>query len=126
MLLSNQQIINTLNNIGVITAKAMPVKVSYAISKNITKLEKEIETYSKEREKLLQECGKKDDKGEFVVREDGNIFIEEAKVSTWNNGVNELLVIENEVEIHKFNISALETVDMTVEEIKTIEFMIEE
>ena len=53
MKLTNRKIVNDANLLGNLTHKQLPIKVSYAIAKNISKIEKELEIYNKERQKLI-------------------------------------------------------------------------
>lgn len=50
MKLTNRKIVNDANLLGNLTHKQLPIKVSYAIAKNISKIEKELEIYNKERQ----------------------------------------------------------------------------
>lgn len=125
MKLSNRKIVNVINGIGPIATMSMPVKASYAISKNIIKLEKEAEIYNIEREKLLDKYAEKDEEGKLIT-EGGNINIKAECITDWNRDITELLNIEVEVDVHTFNVEHLINCNMSVEEIKLIDFMIEE
>ena len=126
MKLSNEKIVNIINSIGGLSTKQLPVKASYAISKNILKLEKEIKTYNSEREKLLDKYAEKDDEGKRVVNDTGNIIIDKQYVEKWNKDIRELLDIEIEIDVHKFNISVLDGCNISTQELMLIDFMIEE
>lgn len=45
MKLTNRRIVNDANFLGALNNKQLPIKVSYAISKNISKLESELKIY---------------------------------------------------------------------------------
>lgn len=124
MKLSNEKVINVVNGIGNILNMSLPVKASYAISKNMVKIEKEAEIYNKEREKLLSKYGKKNEDGALAVNEAGSVDIE--NVEGWNKDIKELLEIEVNIDIHKFSIHEIENCNMTAREIALIDFMIEE
>lgn len=124
MKLSNQKVINVVNGIGNILNMSLPVKASYAISKNMSKIEKEAEIYNKEREKLLSKYGKKNEDGTLAVNEAGSVDIE--NVEDWNKDINDLLGIEVDIDIHKFSIDEIINCNMTAREIALIDFMIEE
>lgn len=124
MKLSNQKIIDIINGIGNILNMSLPVKASYAISKNMVKLEKEAEIYNKEREKLLSKYGAKNEDGTLKVNETGNVDIE--NVEDWNKDIKELLEIEVDIDIHKFSIDEIINCNMTAREVALIDFMIEE
>lgn len=124
MKLSNERILNSIQGLGEIAKKALPVKVSYAIAKNLAKIDSELKVYDGERAKLIEKYAKKDDKGKIKADENGQIQFKD--LEGWSKDIKELLVIENEVDIHKFKLSELEGHDMTPAELMLIEYMIEE
>ncbi|MDU2672650.1 MAG: DUF1617 family protein [Clostridium sp.] len=128
MILTNREMVTFLNSVGIIKEMVLPVKASYAVSKNIKKIEKEIEAYNEERAKLLDKYGEKDEDGNLVVSEEQNIKIVPENVEKWNKDLSELLDIEVEVDIHKLKFSVLEesgTV-MSISGIQSIDFMLED
>lgn len=126
MKLSNERILRDMPRLSEISKKQLPVKVSYAIAKNIAKIEAELNVYNKEREKLLDKYAVKDEHGNISVDENNQIKIREEYITDWNRDIKELLSIENEVDIHKFSIDALEGYSMTPAELMIIDYMIEE
>ena len=51
MKLTNRKIVNDANFLGALTHKiGLPIKISYALAKNISKIEKELDIYNKENE----------------------------------------------------------------------------
>ena len=127
MKLSNERIVNDANVLGAISQKNLPIKVSYAIAKNIAKIEAEIKVYNKERQKLIEKYSVKDEEGKPLI-EDNNIRIAPEHVEDWNGDIKELLAIENEIDIHKFHIDELinSKCDMSPAELMLIDYMIEE
>jgi len=127
MKLSNERIVNDANVLGAISQKNLPIKVSYAIAKNIVKIEAEIKVYNKERQKLIDKYSVKDEEGKPLI-EDNNIRIAHEYIEDWNQDIKELLDIENEVDIHKFHIDELinSNCDMSPAELMLIDYMIEE
>lgn len=126
MKLSNERILRDIPKLSEIIKKQLPVKVSYAIAKNIAKIEAELNVYDKEREKLIEKYSVKDEQGKTIVDENNQIKIREENITDWNRDIKELLSIENEVDIHKFSIDALEGYSMTPAELMIIDYMIEE
>ena len=59
--LSNERIVNTINTLGGLSNAKLPVKVAYAITKNINKINVELEAYNKEKAKLINKYGEKND-----------------------------------------------------------------
>lgn len=126
MKLSNERILNDAAKLAEISQKILPVKVSYAIAKNISKIESELKIYNKEREKLIEKYSEKDESGKIKVDENNNIKIQEEHREDLNKEFKELLAIENEIDMHKFSLDALDGYSMTPAELILIEYMIEE
>lgn len=128
MKLTNRKIVNDANFLGTLTNKQLPIKVSYAIAKNVSKIEKELELYNKEKQKLVDKYCIKDEKGNNKIDENNQLKIADENLDDWNKSINELLDIEIEIDIHKFSINDLlnSNLDMTPSELILIDYMIEE
>lgn len=128
MKLTNRKIVNDAMFLGSLAQKQLPIKISYAISKNIKKIEKELEIYNSERQKLLDKYAIKDKNGENLIDENNQLKIDDENMSNWNKSINELLDIEINIDIHKFNKDDLlsSNCEMTPSELMLIDYMIEE
>ena len=127
MKLTNRQIVNDANLLGNLTHKQLPIKVSYAIAKNISKIEKELEIYNKERQKLIDKYCLKDEEGN-LIDENNQFKIADGNLEAWNKDMNELLDIEIDINIHKFSKDDLfnSNCNITPAELMLIDYMIEE
>ena len=125
MKLTNRKIVNDANLLGNLTHKQLPIKVSYAIAKNISKIEKELEIYNKERQKLIDKYCLKDEEGN-LIDENNQFKIADGNLESWNKDMNELLDIE--IDIHKFSKDDLfnSNCNITPAELMLIDYMIEE
>ena len=92
MKLTNRKIVNDANLLGNLTHKQLPIKVSYAIAKNISKIEKELEIYNKERQKLIDKYCLKDEEGN-LIDENNQFKIADGNLESWNKDMNQLLDI---------------------------------
>ena len=108
MKLSNEKILNTINVLGNLNNTQLPIKLAYAISKNINKIDIELKTYNDEKVKLINKYAEKDKEGKVISDEHGHIIIEEKHKEDWNNDILELLSIENEIDIHKIQLDHLQ------------------
>ena len=128
MRLTNRKIVNDSSFLGNLTQKQLPVKVSYAIAKNITKIEKELDIYNKERQKLIDKYCEKNEDGTNKVDEHSNIRISDEHLENWNKDVNDLLDIEIHIDMHKFNVNDLlnSNCEIAASELMLIDYMIEE
>lgn len=125
MKLSNEEILTDIQKLRGLSERQLPVKVSYALAKNISKIESELKVYEKERAKLIDKYAEKDEKG-VKSDNDGQIIFKDGCKEQWDKDIKELLAIENEVDIHKFKIDILEGYSMTPSELMLIDYMIEE
>ena len=123
--LSNERIVNTINTLGELSNAKLPVKVAYAITKNINKINVELEAYNKEKAKLINKYGEKDEKGKLNVNENGIIPLKEEHIEDYKD-IKELLSIENEIDIHMIQLDDLLNSDYNISpsELMTIDFMI--
>lgn len=124
MKLSNEKILTDIAKLREISQKQLPIKASYAIAKNLKKIEDELEIYYKEREKLIDKYAEKDENGKVKVDESGFIVFRDKE--GWDKEIEELLAIENDIKIHTFPIDVLEGYNMSPAELMLIEYMIEE
>ena len=126
--LSNEKILNTINVLGKLNNSQLPIKVAYAISKNVNKIESELKVYNTEKAKLIDKYGVKDEEGKLIADEYGNVNIKAEHREEWNSDIKELLSIENEIDIHMINLDDLLNSNYSISpaELSAIEFMIAE
>ena len=126
MKLTNKKIATDSMILMGISRKELPVKVSYALSKNIAKIEKELEIYNSERQKLLDKYCVKDENGQNKIDENNQLKIQEEYLKDWKKDIEELQNIELEIDIHKFKIDELNGYNMAPSELMVIDYMIED
>lgn len=126
MKLSNEKIVNTINVLGNLNNAQLPIKVAYAVSKNINKIESELKAYNTEKAKLIDKYSEKDEEGKVISNEQGHVTIKNEHIEDWNRDINELLSIENEVDIHKIQLNDLLNANYNISpaELSMIDFMI--
>ncbi|MCC2228728.1 hypothetical protein [Blautia fusiformis] len=108
----------------------MPVRLAYAIKKNMAAVQEAATAYMEEREELIARYAKKDKKGEYLVKDSCYVF---ENKDEFEKDMSELLAIETAVKIHTVSIDIVEKCDddqkydsLTMEELDVIEFMITE
>jgi len=128
MKLSNETIVNSANALSQLSVMELPVKVSYAIAKNINKIEKELKVYNAERQKLIQKYAVKDTDGKPKIDENGTMNIQEGLLENWNEDTKELSAIENEIDIHLIKLDDLFNCSCNISAsiLAAVEYMIEE
>lgn len=126
---------STLEGLYKIATKNLPVKVSYAIAKNIKVLNEEYKTIDEQRIKLCEKYADKDDDGKAVMEKKGEkefYKFSDGNEVKMNDEYKELLEEEAELDIHTVDITEFEKCDMsdrydilTPAEYANLEFMIE-
>ena len=126
--LSNERVVNTINALSKLNNAQLPIKVAYAISENVNKIESELKVYNTEKAKLVNKYGEKDKEGKLKVGENGNVPLKEEHIEDYNRDIKELLSIENEMDIHMIKLDDLLNSDYNISpsELSAIDFMIEE
>ena len=114
--------------------KKLPVKLNYAIVKNLIELEKEYQNIKNQRMTILENSCKKDSEGKPEIDAENNFVFEtnEAK-NTAIAEVTELFDMDIELNLTKVNLDIVEKCDtverydaITGEDLYALDFMIEE
>ena len=100
MKLKLAQIVESKDALSNLLNERLSVKVSYALQRNVQKLNPELETYEKSRVELI-----KNKHG--VMQEDGNYAVKKENAPAFIEDLNELLSVEVDVDIHKVNLSEI-------------------
>lgn len=103
-----------------------PLRTAFRISVIRRGVETNLNFYFEELAKLLDEYAIKDENGNFEVDEHGNYKIVPDKISECNEKINALLNFEFEIEASKLEISDLESLELSVEELSAIYPFIQE
>ena len=108
MKLKNRDIVNFINGCAVLRAKKLPVKIGYAINRNIIILSEAAEAYNVAREKIIEEHTEKDSEGKPVVKDNSYVFKDTQR---FNKDLEELLGIDTEVNLHTISEKDIEKCD---------------
>lgn len=123
MKLSNEKLVNSIGVLSKLTNMELPIKLSYAFSKNITKIDRELTAYNKERGKLIEKYGEKDEEGKLKTKEDGTINI--LDIESFNSDLKEILEIETEVDIHVIDLEKVDSnINITPGDLMAIGYML--
>lgn len=131
MKITNRQVIEFINNVSAnkLASKRLPVKVAYAISRNLDKMNNIITSYETARKTLLDQYAEKDEEGKAKVI-DGNYVIQEDQKQAFSDEIKELLEVENEIDLHTINMDEVEKCDtdkydsLTTADLMTLDIMI--
>lgn len=116
--LTNRQIIRSINGMGSFKKSNTkgPVKLMYAINKNLEKMLEAIKPFETSKQELINKY--------CEVLENGTVIPKEADKQKLDSELGELLDIEIEIEIFEIPIAMIEDVQMSGEEFDAIEFMV--
>ena len=112
-----------------IIAKKLPIKLSYAISKNMTTLEDEAKVIDDNRIKLAQTYAEKNEDGSPKVINNSYVIDD---IESFNKELSEYYKTEIDIYICKVNSSDLDKLDdpkydvLSPSEIMTLQFMLED
>lgn len=120
---TNREVVNQINALTDFGGKVLPVKLSFAITKNLEKLREVYVPYEKELRRIQEEHSEKDGEGNVKYKNEADF---EAKLK-------ELLGIENTIECHEITEEMLEQcmdnekyADLTMDEIGVLMRFIKE
>lgn len=122
MKLTNQEIYEKATEITVAFSnetKYIPVKLNFAIQKNLSVLSKLKEEIENNRIKIASEYGKLNLEGtQFIIEKENREKVEQE--------LNDLFTMEQEIDIRTCSLSQIEGIDLTMEQMQAIMFMITE
>lgn len=128
MKIKNSQMVSFMNGTADIQMKRLPIKLGYAITKNLKLMESIATAYEEERKKILDKYAEKDSNGEYVVKNESYVI---PKQKEYEAEMQELLEIDNEMDIHMVPFVELEKCDLeqfealSIQDISLLEFMTE-
>lgn len=118
-------------NLSRTAEKKLPVKVSYAIAKNVELLKKECRDLEQQRVKLCEMYADKDEEGKPII-EDGKFSFQEGEQQKFQMEYEELLKEEAALDFHMVDAVELEKCDLnerydvpTAEDYMAMDFMLE-
>lgn len=129
MKLKNSEIVQFMNGVAQLKSKKLPVKVAYAVKKNICSMEAAALVYNETFEEIRDRCVKKDKNGNPQTKDGRFCFVKE-KEEEFVTAVQELRDIETEIEVFTVSLEELEKCDdprydpLSVDDIETLYFML--
>lgn len=125
--ITNRELESKVNILRNLSNMKLPVKVSYAIAKNIKEIDRELNILLDEKMKLIKEYALKDENGNPKVKNGKYLFNDEEKEEC-NSKYAELLEIEVELKLMEINTEDLinSDVELTPNDLIQLEFMLKE
>lgn len=119
-------VLNILEGLSIITQRKMPAPVTYALLKNIKKLEAEQAYFIKMQDALLEECVERNEDGSPVIVEGtpNKFVLKEDKIKYYNEEYKKIMDIDAEIEIQTVPFSAIANLELSLEEMSALDFML--
>lgn len=118
MQLKNKQIVDAQSALGKMLNTALPVKQSYHIKKTLESVKKQAVFLEERRTDLIKKYG---------VEKNGNYSIPDDDLTArkkYFDEYKELLELEEEIDVRQITLDELDRVELTANELESIEFML--
>lgn len=125
MQLSNEKIVSLFSVLTSLKGVKLPIKVSFAVKKNILKMEKVVAAFYEEHNNMIERYCERDENNQIKVQ-DGVYIIKNKE--EWNRDIKDLLEIENEVDLHLIELTDLlnSNIELTTQELNSLEVILKE
>lgn len=131
MKMTLNKVLEHYKNLAQLAEKKLPVKLSYAITKNLVKLQAEAELIEKSRLDLINQYAEKNEDGEAKIKEDGTYSFGENR-ELFLKEYNDYLNTETDLDVYTVDFMELEKLEndrydaLSVAEIASLEFVLKE
>lgn len=120
MILTNNQIVNSIESINELLNKEINVKTSFTLMKNIKKIDEVNNIYLQSKNKLIKKHAFIND-NDFKTDLQGNIIFKDKE--GWIKDMTELLSLKNEIDIHQISIDDLGDVKVSPKILMNLSYM---
>lgn len=103
MKMTNLVMVNLMNTLQAYSAKKLPQKISFAITRNLMKISKEYEAYDSQLKKLFESYSDhiiKDEDGNNKINASGIPIVDDSVKTEFNEQIKDLLDIEIDIDIY--------------------------
>ena len=119
-------ILSASETFNVIMQQSFKGSLAFKIARLARELNKEMETFNTERQKLLQKYCVKDENGELKTNENGTVQVEPNKINEFNEEFSSLLETEVEINADMLPMDSIDSFDITPQQMLNIEKFFEE
>ena len=123
---SLNDILNASDTFSKIMEQSFKGSLAFKIARLARELNKEVETFNTERQKLLDKYCVKTDDGNFDMDENGNIKLKPESIQEFNEEFSALLETEVEVNADKLPMDKIDDFDLTPQQMLVLESFFEE
>lgn len=130
--MTNKQINNLYNGINDLKDKKLPIGVSFVLTRNSKILKDIFDDIDESRLEIIRQYCVKDDDGNLIVEENGDVQIPPENVDHFNNDISELLNRDTEITLEKLSMEDIKKCDLdkydslTLKEFEVLEQLVED
>ena len=118
-------IFNAVPALREISTKEFPGSVNLKIARLIREVDKEIQLFEEERNKIANKYGEKDENGNLVIQEGGNIKILDNKIQDCNEELQALFNTQVEINANKLPVDIFDSIEMTPTQAMNLETIVD-
>lgn len=125
MKLNNEKIVSLFSTLASLKEIKLPVKASFAIKKNMLKMEKVVVAFYEEHNNMVDKYCERDENNDVKII-DGKYIVKNKE--EWNRDIKALLEIENEIDLHFIELTDLlnSNAELTTQELNNLEIILKE
>ena len=114
-------VVNATETFTKIMQQSFKGSLAFKIARLARELDTEMKTFNEERQKIIQKYGNKDENGELIVDENGNVKFDNANIEEINQDFSSLLETELEINADKLPMDSIDEFEITPQEMLQIE-----
>ena len=118
-------IVNATETFNKIMQQSFKGSLAFKIARLARELDKEMQTFNTERQKIIQKYGEKDENGELIVDEKGLVKFNKTNLKEINEEFNSLLDTDLEINVDKLPMDSIDNFEITPQEMLQIEVFFE-
>ena len=119
-------IVNATETFNKIIQQSFKGSLAFKIARLVRELDKEMQTFNAEKQKIIQKYGEKDENGELIVDKKGLVKFDKTNLKEINEEFNSLLNTELEINADKLPMDSIDNFEITPQEMLQIEIFFED
>jgi len=119
-------IVNATETFNKIMQQSFKGSLAFKIARLARELDKEMQTFNAERQKIIQKYGEKDENGELKIDEKGLVKFNKTNLKEINEEFNSLLDTDLEINVDKLPMDSIDNFEITPQEMLQIEVFFED
>lgn len=118
-------VVNSTDTFTKIMQQSFKGSLAFKIARLARELDKEMQTFNSERQKIIEKYGEKDKDGNVITDDKGIVKFDNSKIQELNNEFNTLLDTEIEINADKLPMDNIDDFEITPQEMLNIEIFFE-